>query len=154
MIMPCEIQWLTEENQEKLEDSLLWQVSFVAPEEGNSAGVMAQKPLVSSLKQSLLREEAETQIKLSWSTRGADYVQLRYPCVKNLFVSGEAGSEMKCGIPTDRNFPANGSETVLLNNFNSGSVRFVLTVDPFVDGMEYQRGSRTLTVEVAPTPHP
>lgn len=152
---PCEIQWLTEANQEELEDSLLSQVSFVAPERINSARVFAvQQPVVWSLKESQLREETATQIKLAWSTKGTDYVQLRYRCVKNLFVSGEAGSEMKCGIPTNRNFPANGSETVLLNNFNSDSVRFVVTVDPFLDGVEYQRGSRTLTVEIAPTQHP
>jgi hypothetical protein len=151
----CSIQWLSKDNEQKLLDSLLSQVSFVAPEMRNAPrGLPARKPLVTSLEQSLLSEKPATEIAVSWSTDGADYVQLQYPCTEGLFVSEWGGSEMKCGVPTDRNSPPNGSATLLLINFNSSSVRLVLTVEPFSDGVESHRGSKTITLEIAPTPHP
>jgi hypothetical protein len=147
----CSIQWLTSDNREKLLDSLLSQVSFVAPDRRNAArSLPAQQPLVTSLRQSSLSEEPAMQIAVSWATEGADYVQLQYPCMEQLFVSPDAGSEMKCGVPTDRNFPPNGSATLLLSNFNSRSVRLVLTVEPYSDGVAYHSGSKTITIEIAP----
>ena len=91
---------------------------------------------------------------VSWSTEGADYVQLQYPCNEQFFVSGEAGSEMKRGVSTDRNFPPNGSATLMISNLNSRNVRLVLTLEPFSDGVEYHSGSKAITIEIAPTPHP
>jgi hypothetical protein len=150
----CAIQWLSNDNERKLLDSLLSQVSFVAPEVKNAArSLPVQQPLVTSLKHSLSSEEPATQIAVTWSTEGADYVQLRYPCIERVFVGGDAGSEMKCSVP-DRNFPASGTETVLATNFNSRSVRLVLTVEPFSDGEEYHRGSKSIILDIAPTPHP
>jgi len=60
---------------------------------------------------------------------------------------------MKCGGPTDRNFPPKGSETLSLANFDHHSVRLVLTVEPFFDGVEYPKGSKTITIEIAPDGH-
>jgi hypothetical protein len=152
---PCLIQWLANDNREKLLGAFLSQVSFVAPGMRNAArSLPARQPLVKSLEQSLLSDAPAAQIAVSWSTEGADYVQLQFPCIEQLFVSGAGGSEMKCGVPTDRNFPPNGSETLLLNNLNPRSVRLVLTVEPFSDGVGYTRGSKTITIELAPTPHP
>jgi len=146
----CLIQWLSNSNEQKLVDSLLSRVSFVTPDTKNAArGIPAQKPLVTSLK--LLSEFDPTQIAVSWSTEGADYVQLQYPCVQQLFVTDSADSgNMKCGGMTDRNFPPNGSANLELINFNTSAVSFMLTVEPFSDGAEYHRGSKTGTQEIAP----
>ncbi|MGA2806929.1 MAG: hypothetical protein ABSE87_02290, partial [Terracidiphilus sp.] len=83
----CSIQWLTENNREKLLDLLLAQVSFVAPETRNAArSLPAPQPQGTSLAQSPVSEEPATQIAVSWSTEGADYVQLQYPCIEQVFV--------------------------------------------------------------------
>jgi hypothetical protein len=106
---------------------------------------------VTSLEQS---QNAEIPIVVSWSTKGADYVQLQFPCInEQVFVSSLGGGSMKCGGQTDRNFPPNGSETFVVTNFNRQSVRLVLTVEPFSDGVEYHGGSKTITMEIAPDRH-
>jgi hypothetical protein len=137
----CTIQWLSKDNEQKLLDSLLSQVSFVAPEIRNAPkGIPARRPLVTSLEQS---QQSETQTAVSWSTEGADYVQLQFPCIdEQVVVSDSASGSMKCDGPTDRNFPPNGSETLFLINLNLRSVRLVLTVEPFSDGVESHKGRK------------
>jgi hypothetical protein len=146
----CLIQWLSNDNEQELVNSLLSRVSFVTPDNKNAArAVAAPKPLVTSLEQS--SENDATQIAVSWSTEGADYVQLQYRCIQQLFVMNFADSgEMNCGGPTDRNFPPIGSASLELSNFNTTAVSFVLTVVPFSDGTEYHAGSKTITMEIAP----
>jgi len=148
----CNIQWLSKDNEQKLLDSLLSQVSFLAPERRNTAkGIPAQRPVVTSLERS---QDPEIPAVVSWATEGADYVQLQFPCMdEQVFVSSLGGGSMKCGGQTDRNFPPNGSETLVLTNLNSNSVRLVLTVEPFSDGVEYHGGSKTITLEIAPERH-
>jgi hypothetical protein len=147
----CTIQWLTKDNEQKLLDSLLSQVSFLAPEMKTAAkAIPAQGPVVTSLEQS----QPEISTVVSWSTEGADYVQLRFPCIdEQVFVSSLGGGSMKCGSQTDRNFPPNGSETLVLTNFNRQSVRLALTVEPFSDGVDFHGGSKTVTIEIAPDRH-
>jgi hypothetical protein len=148
----CTIQWLAKYNEQKLLDSLLLQVSFVAPDRRNAAtGVPAQRPVVTSLEQS---QDSEIPTVVSWSTEGADYVEMQFPCLdQQVVVSDSTSASMKCGGPTDRNFPPNGSEKLFLTNLNSHSVRLVLTVEPFSDGVEYHGGSKTITIEIAPDRH-
>jgi hypothetical protein len=148
----CTIQWLTKDNEQKLLDSLLSQVSFLAPQRRNAAkGIPAQPPVVTSLEQS---EDAEIPTIVSWSTKGADYVQLQFPCNdEQVFVSSLGGGGMKCGGATNRNFPPSGSEKLVLTNFNRHSVRLVLTVEPYSGGVEYHGGSKTITIEIAPDRH-
>jgi hypothetical protein len=147
----CTMQWLVKDNEQKLLDSLLSQVSFVAPERRNAVeGTPAQGPVVTSLEQSQDPPDAPTVV--SWSTEGADYVQLQFPCIdERVFVSSLRGADMKCGGQTDRNFPPSGSEELVLTNLNRQSVRLVLTVEPFSEGVEYHGGSKTITLEIAPT---
>ena len=149
----CTIQWLVKDNEQKLLDSLLSQVSFLAPEKRNAAkGITAQQPVVTSLEQS--QDPQDTPTVVSWSTEGADYVQLQFPCLdQQVVVSDSTSAIMKCGGPTDRNFPPNGSERLFLTNLNRHSVRLVLTVEPFSDGVEYPGGSKTITREIAPDGH-
>ena len=149
----CTIQWLAKDNEQKLLDSLLSQVSFLAPEKRNAAkGIPAEQPVVTSLEQ--FQDPPETPTVVSWSTEGADYVQLQFPCIdEKVFVSSLSGRDMRCGGQIDRNFPPNGSEELVLGNLNSRSVQLVLTVEPFSDGVEYHGGSKTITLEIAPTRH-
>jgi len=148
----CTMQWLAKENEQKLLDSLLSQVSFVAPERKNAAkAISAQPPVVTSLEQS---QDPQLPTLVSWLTEGADYVQLQFPCLnEQVFVGNLRGANMKCGGQPDRNFPPNGSETLVFTNLNRDSVRLVLTVEPFSDGVEYHGGSKTITIEIAPTRH-
>jgi hypothetical protein len=149
----CTMQWLVKDNEQKLLDSLVSQVTFLTPEKKNAAkGVPAQRPVVTSLEQS--QDWPGTPTFVSWSTEGADYVQLQFPCInEQVVVSSLGGAGMKCGGQPDRNFPPNGSETLVLTNFNRDSVRLVLTVEPFSDGVEYHGGSKTITIEIAPEGH-
>jgi hypothetical protein len=149
----CTIQWLAKDNEQKLLDSLLSQVSFLVPEMRNAAkGIPAQQPVVTSLEQ--YQDPPDTPAVFSWSTEGADYVQLQFPCInEQVFVSSLGGGDMKCGGQTDRNFPPNGSEKLVLTNLNSRSVQLVLTVEPFSDGVEYPKGSKIITIEIAPDRH-
>jgi hypothetical protein len=149
----CTMQWLTKDNEQMLVDSLVSQVSFLAPEMRSATkGIPAQQPVVTSLQQ--YQDPPDTPTVVSWSTERADYVQLQFPCIDaQVFVSSLGGGDMKCGGPTDRNFPPNGSETLVLTNLNRQSVRLVLTVEPFSDGVEYHGGSKTITLEIAPTRH-
>ena len=149
----CTIQWLSKDNEQRLLDALLSQVSFLAPEKRNEArGIPAQQPLVTSLEQS--EDPPGTPPVVSWSAEGVDYVQLQFPCMnEQVFVSSLGGRDMKCGDHPDRNFPPNGSETLVLTNFNRDSVRLVLTAEPFSEGVEYPKGSKTITIEIAPTRH-
>jgi hypothetical protein len=148
----CTMQWLVKDNEQKLLDSLLSQVSFVAPERKNAAKHMpAQQPVVTSLEQS---QDPQLPTLVSWSTEGADYVQLQFPCInEQMSVGNLRGADMKCGGQPDRNFPPNGSETLIFTNLNRDSVRLVLTVEPFSDGVEYHGGSKTITLEIAPDRH-
>jgi hypothetical protein len=148
----CTMQWLTKDNEQKLLDALLSQVSFSAPEKRNAAKLTTgQRPVVTSLEQS---QDPQLPPLISWSTEGADYVQLRFPCMgEQVSVSSLQGATMKCGGQTDRNFPPNGSETLSLVNLNPRTVRLVLTVEPFSDGVAYHAGSKTITIEIAPDRH-
>jgi hypothetical protein len=94
----------------------------------------------------------DSQFAVSWSVAGADYVQFQYPCVEQVFVIGDAGSQMLCGVRPRRNFPAHGAATLLLMNYNSAGVRLPLTLKPFSDGIEYHSASKTITVDIAAKP--
>ena len=80
------------DNEQKLLDSLLSQISFLAPERRNAAkGITAQPPVVTSLEQS--QDPPDIPTVVSWSTEGADYVQLQFPCIdQQVVVSGSGGA--------------------------------------------------------------
>ena len=62
------------------------------------------------------------------------------------------GVDMKCGAVVDQNFPPNGSAKLMLSNFNPSSANFVLSIEPFSDGVGYPKQSKTITVSVGPHP--
>lgn len=150
----CSNQWLTSANEQRLLKSLISQVSFSAPRVKNAVQRSSDlRPKATSLRISPSNSPVGTEIDVSWSTEGADYVQLRYPCTRRLDVSGMGGilnPEIKCGPVTEANYPANGSGKILLLNGNAGTVPFVLTVVPFQDGVAYDKGAKTVTVDVPP----
>jgi hypothetical protein len=155
MPLVCAVQWVSAQNERELMKSLLSQVTFSIP---NLNPTVVEKPRQRSLPSvvtfahDLVTEYPSTTVKVSWSTRRADYVQLHYPCRKELFVSGPAGSSMRCGTQADRNFPPNGSTELHLGNFASAPIPFALTIEPFLDGVGYSTGSKTMTVLVNPHP--
>jgi hypothetical protein len=150
----CSIQWLTSANEQKLLTSLISQMSFSAPQVKNAVQRrLGLQPKATSLQMSPSNLSVGTDIDISWSTEGADYVQLRYPCTRGLDVSGMGGilnPEMKCGTATNANYPADGSGMILLFNRNTGTVPFVLTVVPFQNGKAYGKGAKTVTLDISP----
>src|SRR5207245_8495606 len=89
------------------------------------------------------------QLSVSWSTKGADNVQIHFQCVKGLAVSEIASSSnMRCGTAIDRNFPPNGSAKFLLFNPDPSSVPLVLNIQPFSAGVGYAKQSSTIIIQV------
>jgi hypothetical protein len=157
MDLACSIQWLTRKNEQRLLKALVSQVSFAAPEMKNAVRrEPGLRPTVTSLRASPVNAPVGTQIEVSWSTEGADYVQVRYSCTRRLDVTG-AGTMfpgyMKCGPVTDTNYPPSGTGKILLLNSNAGTVPFVLTAEPFQNGVVYSKGAKTITVNVPPDRH-
>jgi hypothetical protein len=150
IMLTCSLQWVSERNEFALMDALLSQVTFLTPEFKTAVGENSahhSRPTVVSFEHSPVIGDQSNNVDLSWTTKDADYVELRYPCVENVIVSG-----LTCGAVTDRNFPGNGSVSLTLGNFNPAPVHLVITVEPFVDGVGYPDQSRTMTIAVRPHP--
>lgn len=155
MPLMCAVQWLSAQNEHQLIDSLLSQVSFVTPAfERAVAEKPSQRsvPLVPSFDHGPVVVDRLTRVKVSWSTRGADFVQLHYPCTNKLYVSALEYPSMRCGTVVDRNLPANGSAELLLGNYNPSPVPLALSIEPFSDGAGYPEQSKTITIPVSPHP--
>ena len=161
----CSVQPVLEQNQRELMKALLSQVQFVTPGIRRAARERphgSSPPTVLSFERSPADTTfGSTAVTVSWSTRGTDYVQLQYPCVEKLYVSDLGGPpdspqppgvDMKCGALVDQNFPPNGSAKLMLSNFNPSSVNFVLSIEPFSDGVGYPEQSNTITISVGPHP--
>ena len=162
----CSVQPVLVQNQRELMEALLSEVQFVTPVIRSAAREephRSSSPTVLSFE----RPTPETALRsttftVSWSTQGADYVQLQYPCVEKLYVryvrevrvarnrSWPPGAPMKCGSLVGQNFPPNGSAIIALTNFNPSSVTFALSIEPFVDGVGYPKESKTITISVSP----
>lgn len=155
IMLTCSMQWVSDQNERELIDSLLSQVSFVTPAfERAVAEKPSQRsvPLVLSFDHGPVVVDRLTKVKVSWSTRGADFVQLHYPCTNKLYVSALEYPSMRCGTVVDRNLPANGSAELLLGNYNPSPVPLALSVEPFSDGVGYPEQSKTITIPVSPHP--
>jgi hypothetical protein len=161
MDVPCAIQWVTEDNNFELMRSLLSTVSFPMPQFKPATTEMpSQRPVPSvtsfehgsTLQQSVGRGRLSA-VGISWKTTHADYVQIRYPCSKDLFVHSQGYGLGKCGDQTDTNLPPNGSMSLLLDNFNAAPVDLVLTIEPFLDGVEYPKESKTISISAPVGPH-
>lgn len=147
----CSLQWVSHQNQRDLMNSVLSSVSFTVPEEKNPAAGKPREsspPSVVSFDRTM-KAGRVTTVKVSWSTRGADYVQLHFPCVNLVFLG-----ELQCGPVADRNYPPNGSEELISDNFTSSPVEIVLTLEPFYAGVGYPQESKTVSIPIAATPLP
>ncbi len=97
-----------------------------------------------------------TTVGISWRTTNADYVQIRYPCTKFLYASTVQPSSYglgECGGKTGINLPSNGSMSLLLSNYNPAPVELLLTLEPFLDGVEYPKESKTISISAPVSPH-
>jgi hypothetical protein len=152
MDLACTVQWLTGENEQRFLKSLVSQVSFAVPEMPYVVSRrLGLRPTVTSVLASPLNSQVGVEIEVSWATEGADYVQLRYPCIRGFDTNGMGGllnGRMQCGPVTDANYPPNGSGTILLLNNNTKAVSFVLTVVPYRDGAADDQGAKAVTVSV------
>ena len=154
MMLPCEIQWVSEKNEFELMESVLSRISFTKPE---FTPVREQKrtipPVITSFTSSPVTFDSLERVTVSWSSEGADSVQLSYQCVKGLSILGPDGSEeMKCGQLAPRNLgPVGSAAFVLLNQSESlSSLPFVVAVVPFVNGAGYVKNSKSLSIPVIP----
>ena len=155
--VPCSMQWVSEDNNFELIRAVLSQVSFAKPLFNGAASAEPNQKVVPSvisfehgpiLEQPLIRGTPNT-IGISWKTANADYVQIRYPCTKSLFASTVQSPGYglgKCGGNTDTNLPPNGSMSLLVDNFNPAPVDVVFTLEPFRDGVEYPKESKSISI--------
>jgi hypothetical protein len=154
MMLPCEIQWVSEKNEFELMESVLSRIAFVKPEfKPVREPKRTVPPVITSFTPSPVTFDSLERVTVSWSSEGADSVRIRYQCVKGLSILGPDGSEeMKCGQLVPRNLDPVGSATfVLLNQSNSpSSLSFVVTVEPFVNGAGYAKNSKSLSIPVIP----
>jgi hypothetical protein len=164
MDVPCSIQWVTEDNEFELMRGVLSTVSFPTPQfKPAITEVPGQKlvPSVTSFEHGTTLEQPVgrgrlTTVGISWKTTHADYVQIRYPCSKDLFAStmqSQGYGLGKCGEETDTNLPPNGSISLLLDNFNPDPVDLELTIEPFLDGVGYPKQSKTIFISAPVSPH-
>ena len=162
--IPCAMQWVTEDNNFQLMQSVLSTVSFPIPQFKPAITEVPGQKLVPSVISfehgSTLEQPAGrgrvTTVGISWKTTHADYVQIRYPCTKSLYASTIQRSDYglgKCGENTDTNLPPDGSMSLLLSNYNSEPVDLLLTIDPFLDGVEYPKESKTISIAAPVSPH-
>jgi hypothetical protein len=162
MDVPCSMQWVSENNEFELMRAVLAQVSFAKPL-FQAAGHLESKqkivPSVISFEHGPIPPPPRPgsipmATGVSWKTANADYVQIRYPCIKSLFASTVQPSSGyglgQCGDQTDTNLPPNGSMGLLVNNFNPTPVELVLTLEPFRDGVGYPRGSKSISISALP----
>lgn len=153
--VPCSVRAIGEKNELEMMDTLLSGVTFVAAQFKRQPGENAPRPrfpVVRSFTATPISSQYVDTVAVSWSTDGADYVQLHYPCTDRLYVSGAESSSMKCGTLPDRDFPPKGSTTLMLQNLNEFRVRLELSVEPFSDGVGYPKQSKTIAIRVTPRP--
>jgi len=146
----CSVQWIYIQNERQLIDAVLSTVRFVKPQFQRAELVNprpTQPPTVKSFTETPVASNIAQKVRVAWTTEGADYVQLRWPCIKNVYVSGAGWS---CGSRPDRNFPPEGHVTLLLSNSSKGPVSFGFSILPFRAGVAYPKQSRTLTLDVKP----
>ena len=154
MPLPCTNQWVSDHNQFELMDALLSQVTFLPPQiTPATATTPSGIPTVVSFTHSPVTLDVMNIVEVSWTTTHADYVQLHYECVTNLFVSAvNRGGNMACGRSVDLNFPPNGTASLGLQNLNPTPVQLVITVVPFSTGRRYEEESKVITIPVSPLP--
>lgn len=158
--LPCSMQWVSDRNESELMQQFLSQISFLTPQFKRAPGERTGRnllPSIASFEHGPVTVERGIirVVDVSWSTKDVDYVQLRYPCVKYLYVSvlSPGGEDLKCGDAPDSNFPPLGSRSLMLNNFTPALIQVVLTLEPFLDGVGHPKQSKTISISVDPRPH-
>lgn len=150
MMLPCSTHWVTEQNYFEFMNAFLSEVRFIPPMvKPEIAKTPDTAPKVVSFEHSQVTVDIAHHVEVSWATEGADYVQLHYVCVKNLYVSDMSeGGNLGCGSPVERNYPASGSASLFLDNLETSDVQFVVTVQPFFAGKSYPHEARTMTMPI------
>lgn len=152
----CSIQWINHKNEFQLIDAVLSAVRFVKLEFQRPVPIKprpTQPPVFSSFTQTQLPDKSDYVIRITWATKGADYVQFHWPCIENVFIS-MSGAEDPCAIMygPHRNYPPEGHVTLGLRNFNKTPVTLKIMVEPFRAGVGYPKQSKTLTFRLPPEP--
>jgi len=152
--LPCSIQLISEANKSDLLDAFLTRLTFTHPTLSGLTRTRSRsaKPAVTAFTPSSEPGNHSLEIKVSWTTQGADYVRLEFDCSNGLVVTG-ASDYMECGSDSNRNFPPNGSATFSVSNpKGKGPIPFVVKVEPFAEATGYPSQSKTLRVAVSPDP--
>lgn len=153
--LPCSISLISDQNKTDLLDSFASRVTYFRPAPASLSGRAhgrGSKPVVTSLTPASRPAGHALEIKVSWSTEGADYVHLQFDCNNNLVVTGTA-AYMECGSSSNRNFPPNGSATFSVSNpKGKGPIPFVLSLEPFALGVGYPAQAKSVHVAVDPDP--
>jgi hypothetical protein len=146
----CAVQWIYRQNQRQLTDALLSNVQFVKPRFQPAKSPMPRPmgpPIVSSFTQTPVPNRNVRTVRFTWSTEGADYVQIHFPHSRSISVGGDGFYFYN---QNDHNFPPSGHADFLLGNRSKAPVTFQFTIEPFRAGVAYPKQSKTLTLTLMP----
>ena len=165
MDLICSVEMLSGANEQKLVTAVLSQVSFSKPAVANPVHPPTGTPTVTTLRELPLSPSeasqfppAETVFALSWTAKGADYVQVRYPCSANMAIYGASqgpddpmvNDSMVCGPSPNGGYPPNGTGDIEVNNTGASAMPLALTVVPVRNGKAYLKGAKTIIVNAPP----
>jgi hypothetical protein len=142
----CAVQWIYRRNERQLTDALLSNVRFVKPRFQPAKPAKPRpmgSPIVTSFTQAPVPNQNVPTFRFTWSTEGADYVQIHFPLISNIVVQGNGFSfyDQKA-----HNFPPSGHADLLLGNYSKSPVTLQFSVEPFRAGVAYPKQSDTLTL--------
>jgi hypothetical protein len=146
----CAVQWIYRQNERQLTDALLSAVRFVKPGYQPVEPVKPRAtgpPTVTSFTQTPVPDRNVQTVRFTWSTEGADYVQIHFPLVRNITVLGDG---FYFYDQNNHNFPPSGHADVLLGNHSKAPFPLQFSVEPFRAGVAYSKQSTTITVTLNP----
>ncbi len=163
--LSCSVQSLSRANEKSLVTALLSQVSFPEPALPNRVQKPTGRPRVTALREAPLSPSeasqfspVETVFAFSWTTKGADYVQVRYPCSADMAIYGASqgpddpmvNDSMVCGPSPNGGYPPNGTGDLEVNNSSASAKPLALTVVPVRNGIACMKGAKTIIVNAPP----
>lgn len=162
----CTVPVMRDEDELELIKPFLREVSFIRP--ALAVAMESNRPAIPRVSRFDASSETADditnrgQITFSWSTEGADYVELLYRCVPASTGPGvvilEGGNSQECENANRRlysrritNRSPNGSQSVLFGNFHQPDpISIVVRIVPFSHGMAFPDSAKSITVQVDP----
>jgi hypothetical protein len=160
----CTVPSIDEKDVTRVIEEFAGRISYFRPASASRPATKVEfPPVVASFTASSQVADAVTNrgtIDFSWTTKGADYVELSYHCSEvGLGVVILEGGERNCEndpkpiIPYTEEFnrdPDSSTKIIFGNSRRDVPISIIVTITPFSRGAAYPSGSKSLTVTVDP----